>query len=721
MHNENIRKLKKYLFYISMLFVVLTSIHIINTYLYNDSEIQATEGWSISEWFIWEFPHLNPLIASNDYNSYINSYLYRSLLKYDVEEKKFKWDLAQCDISKFDYVECYLNDNIKWSNWEDITTKDILSTYNILKTLNLNPNISSILENTTIEERAWVIIFSNRKENVNFLNILLQPIVSRNILDNISSKELKGNFNPFDWVYSGKYIVENISYDETLWIKKLILTKNLNYPNNDVLITRIIFKFFKDVSHFLKHKDSINVFLDNDKIISWTIPRLNKYDFTLPQYFSLFLNSAKLKDKDFRNLILNNINVDNILSSIWSDSYKKIENPYLTDISIEKEAENKNIEWFLKDLWFFKKDNLLDASIEEEKEKKENELFNENNSDLKYIISPITKKFNFLSDDNILIKWNILDKAPYNIYINDYKLQSYKKWTKEFFYRLQTSYWNIKEWTNKYSVYFENEGEKELIEEFTIVYYKDEKTLEENKKEFISKFIKDLEDIDIEEEIIEEKEKEIKELDNNFYYNSENETYKLNLLYIDSQKESSIIVNNIKDSLETIWIWVDITPISIWALNELLKSWEKNYDMILVGINLWYFDFNIFPYFHSSQVKNGYNFANIKKPSLDLPLEELKSNILHESKIKDLEDKVLEILKEEQVVKTLFTPIISNLVDNNIYWYELSDKLPDLNTRMDSINKSFVTSEKDIIFEEKWLFDFIGFIIDIFRKDVNND
>jgi hypothetical protein len=54
----------------------------------------------------------------------------------------------------------------------------------------------------------------------------------------------------------------------------------------------------------------------------------------------------------------------------------------------------------------------------------------------------------------------------------------------------------------------------------------------------------------------------------------------------------------------------------------MLRSGNKDYDMILVGINLGYFDYNLFPYLHSSQIKTGFNLGKIKKLSLDILLEE---------------------------------------------------------------------------------------------------
>jgi len=44
----------------------------------------------------------------------------------------------------------------------------------------------------------------------------MQPIVSKEILDNIGNKELIAEFNPRNGIYSGPYKVETLSFDENL-------------------------------------------------------------------------------------------------------------------------------------------------------------------------------------------------------------------------------------------------------------------------------------------------------------------------------------------------------------------------------------------------------------------------------------------------------------------------------------------------------------------------
>ena len=65
MISQKIKKLKKYLFFISIMFFVLTLSHLAYSYLYSDSKNSPVKWWTISEWIIGNFPSLNPLVSLN--------------------------------------------------------------------------------------------------------------------------------------------------------------------------------------------------------------------------------------------------------------------------------------------------------------------------------------------------------------------------------------------------------------------------------------------------------------------------------------------------------------------------------------------------------------------------------------------------------------------------------------------------------------------------------
>jgi len=118
----------------------------------------------------------------------------------------------------------------------------------------------------------------------------------------------------------------------------------------------------------------------------------------------------------------------------------------------------------------------------------------------------------------------------------------------------------------------------------------------------------------------------------------------------------------------------------------------------------------MFPYLHSSQIESGYNFSNIKNLNLDILLEEVRGNNLSKTKILELEEKVLEIVKEEQIMKTLYSPKLRLLVDKNIENYSLASYIPDNIYRLDPLINSYITKKKTIDKENKSPFDFIKFL-----------
>jgi len=165
-------------------------------YLYEGASESPVEGGTISEAIIGSFPHFNPLLASNDHNKYINRLLYRSLLDYDINEKTFVSDLASCDTTNLLYIECFLENNLKWSNGENITADDVIATLNLIKKTEVNPSIASLLAETTIEKGEGKIIFTNVKKDINFLAVFSQPILPKTIIDSLNTDMLQGNFSP---------------------------------------------------------------------------------------------------------------------------------------------------------------------------------------------------------------------------------------------------------------------------------------------------------------------------------------------------------------------------------------------------------------------------------------------------------------------------------------------------------------------------------------------
>ena len=760
-------RLKKYLFFISIIFALLTWSHLIYSYIYSDAKETAVKGGSISEAIIGNVPTLNPLKNNSEQNKYINTILYRSLLKYSISKQKIVWDITKCDISNLLEIECFLNENITWSNWEKITTEDILKTFETLKENDTNPIMSSLLKNTTISQTDTWIIFKNTKKDINFLKIFFQPIVSAKILNVISKKEMEWSFSLPNWIYSWKYKVTNLSKDETIWVTTITLERNDEYHKNPVYIDTVLFKVFPTVKDFLRHQNSINIFNDKDNLISWTVPRLQEHNYILPQYVSLFFNTERIKKSPLRALISNAISQEEIVEELWKERFQVVKNHFLSDYQSPLPKITTTFTKELNKKWYFSLEEItkkLEAQLAEAKIPKKAPIISweaqakiisweatvqkqsaTSKASIEKIENPKSKvittpnwvdKYNFISKNDILLKWNVPAWTSW-VFVNDYRLQWYVVWSRTFNYRISLARKSLKQWANNYKIYFEKGWEKTLADEINFYYDTNKEVLAVKEKETLEKTVEKQTEISTTQntevtaesqtgtwEVLENNELsnlqvtlekklvQIKDLDPEFLYNEDLSPFSLELYYLSGKTDYQKTADFIQNVLKTHWIKIELREITTQNLNTLLVEKKKNYDMLLAWVNLSYFDFNIYPYFHSNQIESGYNFSNFRKLDLDIILEELKSKVLSEDKIASLEVKALQIIEENYLAKTIYTPILSNLVDKNIKGYVLSEDIPENIYRFEPLQKSYVKEEKRVITENKGVIWYIKYLFE---------
>lgn len=753
-----LKKLKKYLFFVSIVFLTLSSLHLVYNYVYYDSKETAQKWGIISESFVWTFPNLNPLKYNNDYNSYINHILYRSLLTYDINKGKIVWDLANCKISDLSKIKCELGKVIKWSSWEDITVEDIVSTYNILRETNINPILKKTLEKVKITAKESSILFETAWSDVNILNIFFQEILPKSVIEQIDLDNVTWNLSPINWVYSWKYKISKVDQDETVWFTKIFLEKNEFYTRNPIYIDSIILKFYKDYTTLLQQKGNINIFNDKKSLIWNSIPKLENHKYILPQYVSVFINRDKIEYPNIRNYILSQINSKEILKEVWEENNKLIESPFLDDIKLSTYSNKNTIKTMLNSLWYYKKEYHLSKIIKKEIKNYSSEVkitnSNENKKDLEEvniteIKNSITKenynhsskiirkpewvdKYNFITNPNITLTWKT-NKNISEVYINDLKLKNYKPSSEIFNLELNLSLGNIKLWENTYKIYFIENWRKSLKESITLFYDKDKNNLEKQEADLISRLVN--KKIEANKKLISEnnKEKEEKEdnpkilkvfskedikrqnlinaLDDKFYYDKNFKAYSLKISYIEWSKQISDTSLIIKKELENAWIKIELYSSKLLDITKKIRKNTEEYDILIAWINLWYFNFNLSKYFYSGQITKWRNLSKIKNSDLDNILEDLKSWLLTKDKRVELQKAVIKILSKEAVFKPLYSPYYSNLVIKNIEWYELNEIIPSDIYRFEPLSKSYILKNKIINSNDKNLKWFLEFLI----------
>jgi hypothetical protein len=160
------------------------------------------------------------------------------------------------------------------------------------------------------------------------------------------------------------------------------------------------------------------------------------------------------------------------------------------------------------------------------------------------------------------------------------------------------------------------------------------------------------------------------------------------------------------------WFDVQLREITIKDLNKLIITDKKNYDILLVWINLSYFNFNIIHYFHSkdTDVPTFLNLANFRSLDLDIMLEELNKWLFTQQDIKPIQKKILKIIEDKHLSKTIYTPLLTNLVDKNIKGFSINKRIPESFYRFYPLEKSYVKEERTIITENKSIKNYIKYL-----------
>ena len=743
-----VKKLKKYVLFISILFFLSLGWHLVYLYMYTDAKSEAIEWGTISEAIIGNFPHFNPLVASSDHNAYINELLYRSMLQYSTSTENLESDLVSCNLENLLYIECVLESNLVWSDGSNITTDDIKATLDIIKQTKVNPILASLLDETTIETTKDSISFKNEAKDINFLDIFLQPILPKQVIEKLDTWNIDGKFSEINGIYSGRFILSSISQDETVGITKITLWKNEKYFGNDMYIQFLILSLFQDESHFLKNKNSFNIFNDREWVIGSTIPRLEVFEYTLPQFVTSFFNIESLDSQEFRSFISRTLSRQSIIENVGVEKVIPAYNPFLTDQNIDGEDDSLNIEEYLNQKGYQSKATLLssmqseiDVLTEQAKQEQETQAALQQQEELKtisgeaeialfsdddrpeqqtlsQIFSPTTQKYNFVSQDNILLKGNVPAWVE-AVFINDYQLQGFSPWDSVFNYRISEEFGTISPWENSYKIYFTENWEKKFIEEIIYIYNTDQWQLSDIQNNFFRSSPNtsswENEDAEISNIVLPNIAK-IQALDDKFYYDDAGNPFSLKIVYAQTDSAMEKTAETLTELFHAQGIQVSITGMPLSEITTQLRDETLNYDIMIIGINLGYFDSDIFPYFHSSQVEKWYNFSNYKKLSLDILLEELKSNNLTPSKKDELKEKMLKIFAEENIIKVLYTPKVQLLVDQNIKNFNFPDHLPDSRMRYYPLLSTYLEEKKIINLENKGPSWFVSYLFqELFR------
>lgn len=297
------------------------------------------------------------------------------------------------------------------------------------------------------------------------------------------------------------------------------------------------------------------------------------------------------------------------------------------------------------------------------------------------------------------------------VYINDYQLKNFSPKERKFYYRAKVDMGTLKNGANTYSLAFETDGKRTWKETATLFLATTPEEAEAKEKEYAAKLSSEKNAALAQEQKKSEEKKalttKINALDPAYYYNKDLKKFTISFVYTKQTPYMEALATEIANRVRTLGIDVQVSPLSTEDLQTVISKGDKQYSMILTGINLGLFDYNIFPFLHSGQAEKGFNFAKLKNISLDILLEKLKSSQLNSDSLKYLQGQILDILRKENAFVPLYSPYNTFFADKNLKQIKPVPVLPYSSSLYDIGENMYVKEKLSLNFEGK---NFSGFM-----------
>jgi ABC-type transport system substrate-binding protein len=686
-------------------FATLLLIHLIGVYIFEWGKYVGLPGGSISIGVVGTPPDvMNPLIfGQNPANDLLFRFLFRGLITYNPQTEIAEGDLATCDLGNLAKITCTIKEGTKWSDDTSIQDDDVVATFQSFRESTKDTKIKSLLQGMSIVASKGVITFESKEKNPLVLDLLTYPIIRSDMLEQIRTNRFSSGNYISSWLFRFSEVANDAEYK----FDRITLVRNELYQWQLAWLDKIHFKIFQDIGSLERSTDTLNIIIppvNNEKLL--LSARFEGYKYTTYEFFWVFFHTDRL-EKSLRNGL--HWQIGTSFSGNIHPDHRQVESIFSHGAKILPTGVLGNFSDILRKDGYLRKDELL-ANLDAEPTTVTGGVTYEST---KYFQNKEQSRILFVSSATWgIILTGVVPPGTEGVNINGYTLKEFVPRSSKFVYRVSTENGTLEEGKNTYLLSFGSWAATNTGETLTIYYHPDTTVLDTYKREVDAVYLAKLNTpalIAERERKKAEKRKTLEALDDHYYYNGKYEPFRLRVAYINGPQSTEQYAKTIEATLKKLSIITELIPLEPKDLESIIKSGEKNYDLIIAWVGTAGNIARIGQLFASSEAGKWVNFSNIESKILDDLFATLRSTTTTDE-VQKIKADITTFMQDE----SFFFPISSLLhtfyVDKNIKGVRQIDTFPDISTLYDILKSTSIKDEFVLHTEGKWFFGFFGWL-----------
>lgn len=306
---------------------------------YSHTIVVAKKGGNLVEGVVGQPTTLNPIFASTEIDQEMSSLVYGGLLKSDGKGGVVN-DLADSYEKSEDgrHWVVRLRKDVYWHDGVPFTADDVIFTINAILNLDTGSPYRTSWQGVTVTKISdYTLTLDLKTPYAFFEENLKQKIIPKHIFGDIPLANMADlssyNFEP---IGTGPYVYKKFDATKKGYINYYYFVANPHYYNGQPNINSYTIKFYKSESEAMKAFDYHQINLISNLSAS-SLEKINRkyklFQFSLPQYFAVFLNSSiskPLSDRNVRYALNYATNRQEIIQQVFNGLAESAEGPVLS-------------------------------------------------------------------------------------------------------------------------------------------------------------------------------------------------------------------------------------------------------------------------------------------------------------------------------------------------------------------------------------------------------